>query len=71
MNFVAAIQHATIGYGIRRKAWGPKAFLYLHDGNTLRWGHFDDQVETCDLLGPSRTMDLQASDITGTDWEVI
>lgn len=68
MNFIAAIQHATIGYGIRRKAWHENSILHLGDGAALYWTHSKYQVA---LLGTDHGFDVNAADIAATDWEAI
>ncbi len=71
MNFIKAIQHATIGYGIRRKAWRerPDCFLHLRDDGDLEWD--DPETIPCKLLGNDLAADLLPEDITATDWEAI
>ncbi len=78
MNFLSAIKHAAIDYGIRRRAWQKEAILSMSNGATccLYWlnipkegrGESDAPVKLC---GPDKTYDLQPEDITATDWEVI
>jgi hypothetical protein len=78
MNFIAAIQHAAIGYGIRRKAWRNDAILML-ENNQLHWIKDRNGVETpnngiwneCKLMGADITHDLTAEDIAAQDWEAI
>lgn len=81
MNFLSAIKHAVIGYGIRRKVWQKDAILYLGSGgqDALYWiyipgamrnerGGRGDSVKLC---GPDKSYDLQPEDITADDWEAI
>lgn len=68
MNFLVAVQHATIGYGIRRRVWPPKAMLYMQTYE-LYW--VDGSDTPVKLLGDSVTADLQKEDIQGEDWEAI
>jgi hypothetical protein len=65
MNFIAAIQHTTIGYGIRRRTWPSKAILYIDNLHILRWM---ENEEECKILGVEVTMNLTAEDLTATDW---
>lgn len=82
MDFIKAIQHATIGYGIRRAEWkrsvhedvtGPDLILHLdHDG--LRWVNTPDgraNGTPIKLCGDDMNYDLMAEDITADDWQVI
>jgi hypothetical protein len=79
MNFIAAIQHATIGYGIRRKAWKHDVILMLHNGSELHWLKDRNGVSVenfgtwtqCHVLGSDKTHDLTAEDIAAQDWEAI
>ena len=71
MNFIAAVQHATIGYGIRRKRWSDKSILALGpDGHSFEWleSTTPDPVK---LLGPDLTYDLTPDDIMAEDWETV
>lgn len=71
MNFIRAIQHATIGYGIRRKVWSSNehCWLYLHN-DQLQWAEGNIAC-SCNLLGKDLSADLIEEDITATDWETI
>jgi hypothetical protein len=69
VNFLTAIKHAAIGYGIARKGWGDEGVcLYLDDCSDLRWTHNE---QPCRLMGPSETLDLTKEDIQAKDWETI
>lgn len=73
MNFIKAVQHATIGYGIRRKAWAPHAILSLGNLGEFYW--LNDTFRTTEtpvqLCGPDKAFDLQPHDLQATDWECI
>lgn len=82
MNFISALLHANIGYGIRRKAWHEKAVLYLEqtqlfwmdDAKKQRTKFVEPQAGKSNevrLCGPDLTFDLQPEDFNGIDWEVI
>lgn len=64
MNFIAAIQHASIGYGIRRKVW--KRMLHL-DQHELFWVDTATSAQLCGLS----ILDVSVEDIKATDWEAI
>lgn len=78
MNFLCAIKHAAINYGIRRRVWVSSAILSLSNGCELYWletskggKHGDDLNPPCKLLGPDKAYDLQPEDIVAQDWEVV
>lgn len=81
MNFLSAIKHAIICYGIRRKVWVSGAILSLGNGHTsdtcqLYWLDREKDGKRCvdppcKLLGPDKTHDLQAEDLIALDWEAI
>lgn len=75
MNFIAAIQHATIGYGIRRKAWNnTDAILHLNDKAELHWVpaiHNPEHQAPVKLGHGDICYDLTQSDIAANDWEAI
>ncbi len=79
MNFISAIKHAAIDYGIRRRAWQKEAILCLGNGSQsceLYWLNIPkegrmERDAPCRILGPDKTYDLQPEDVTATDWEVI
>lgn len=74
MNFIKAIQHATIGYGIRRIEWrlNPNCWLSLDNFGDLQWCE-------ANVAGPARlvpvdidlAVDITAEDIRATDWETL
>lgn len=71
MNFIKAVQHATIGYAIRRRAWGnPDSMLILDHTGEFRWVA-PNCMTVAALLGSDTTGDLTAEDIIGTDWEAV
>jgi len=70
MNFLNAIRHAAIGYGIRRKIWGSDSILSMDNGCCLWWINTQEDREAR-LLGPDRSLDLTAEDIQATDWETV
>jgi hypothetical protein len=54
MNFLKALQHAFIGYGIRRKSWDEKAVLYFnYDKDSL---HFLTGLGMCRLMSNGNPM---------------
>lgn len=69
MNFLSAIKHATIGYGIRRQDWPPKALLHLDTLGELRWVCGGNQVAP--LLGTDTGLSINEEDIKAKDWETI
>ena len=72
MNFLNAIRHAAIGYGIRRKPWPENSILSLDNACVLRWLHkINVRDDECKLLGPDTTLDLQAWDIVACDWDTV
>lgn len=79
MKFITAIQHATIGYGIRRKVWPENVIIYLenyelrymNDANKNRTQGITGNNNEIQLLGPDQTFDLQAESVIATDWEAI
>ena len=70
MNFLAAIKHAAIGYGIRRKVWHSKAILHLNNLCELEWC-CDCDSHIAPLLGPDPAASVNAEDIKATDWETV
>ena len=86
MNFISALKHAMIDYGIRRKAWPKEAILSLcngHDSCQLYWldhtkgGNRDRSrpasywLDPVKLCGPDLTFDLTPEDLQANDWEAI
>lgn len=77
MNFIKAIQHATIGKRIRRRAWPMKdAILSLYENNLIwrqRRNAAGDMfiMHPCKLCGPDLTLDLQPEDLQANDWEAL
>lgn len=76
MNFITAIQHATIGYGIRRQTWILSRWMLLDDsGHHLIWNIVPNGYGTRDgnitLLGPDPSWDITEEDIKATDWEAV
>lgn len=69
MNFIQAIQHATIGYQMRRKVWSSDCRLRLYDNGELHWCAGIGVEIPVKLLGEDRTFDLTDEDIQATDWE--
>lgn len=73
MNFLKAIQHATIGYGIRRKPWSFRENCYLVlKLDELYWaeGNCGGEAKLCPDK-PDLTVDLLPEDIAAKDWETI
>lgn len=71
MNFLAAILHAGIGYGIRRKSWNKDAVLYLDNLKVLRWLYGNAKDEEARLLGPEVSIDVTSEDVRAKDWETV
>lgn len=71
MNFIGAIQHATIGYGIRRRIWAARVLLHLQDHDLVWLEEPPSGNNVCELLGPDKFYHLQPEDITATDWETV
>lgn len=71
MNFLKAILHAGIGYGIRRKAWPPKAILSLDNFGELHWIDAVEEESRCRLLTGDLSWDLSPEDIQANDWETV
>lgn len=69
MNFINAILHVNIGYGIRRMSWQEGAILHLGGGQKLFW--LGKEREPVTLLGDDETHDLNAEDLKATDWETV
>ncbi len=84
MNFLSAIKHAAIDYGIRRTCWQKDAILCLGNGSQsceLYWlnvpkgsslgrGQYAND-SPAKLCGPDKAFDLSPEDIAATDWETI
>jgi hypothetical protein len=68
MNFLTAIKHAAIGYGIRRKPWEEGYILHLNYSGELEWLACGS---TCPLLDGDTGWDLTEHDIKSKDWETI
>lgn len=66
MNFLNAIKHAAIGYGIRRQGWANN--LHLTHNGELKWV---GQTMKCSMLGGDTAWDLNKGDITALDWETV
>jgi hypothetical protein len=60
MNFYKALQHAFIGYGIRRKPWSDNVILY--------YDHEKEDLRYTNSHSPSTISDI---DFHATDWETI
>lgn len=79
MNFMMAVKHAVIGYGIRRAEWkqvhgGPDLILTLDHTGEFYWCTAPVPENTnrpVQLLGPDMNHDLLSADIKAEDWEVI
>jgi hypothetical protein len=74
MNFINAIQHATIGYGIRRRAWreNDRCWLTLDNFGNLQWceGNVGGEARLIPIIiDPSR--DMIDEDIRALDWEAV
>lgn len=75
MNFLSAVKHAAIDYGIRRRAWARQdAILCLGNGTKgceLYWTSGVGTDTPVKLCGSDRTFDLSVEDIQAQDWEVV
>ncbi len=76
MNFMMAVKHAVIGYGIRRACWQPSAILSMDNFGNFYWLSMPAYLRVNDdraakLLGPDATFDLQDCDIIATDWVTV
>ena len=76
MKFIPAIQHATIGYGIRRKCWAGDTCLHLDNLQTLRWigvnlSEYGRDSDECKFFGGDAGFDLSKTDILADDWETV
>lgn len=74
MNFISAIKHATIDYGIRRRSWREGAILCLgngHDTCQLYWIEGIGRDTPVKLCGPDKSFDLSVEDIQAQDWETV
>lgn len=76
MTFIKAIQHATIGYGIRRKAWTERENCYLElRYNELWWAAgnvVDREAKLCpDIEDADLAIDIIPEDIVAIDWEIV
>jgi hypothetical protein len=77
MNFITAIQHLPLGYGIRRKPWNKEAILMQPDqAGVLIWmySHLPAKLRP-DLQHPftshEATDSITCCDIIATDWETV
>lgn len=70
MNFLNAIRHAAIGYGIRRKSWPDGWILSIDNACRLWWLPMAPgrQDEMCGLLDDHG---LDDGDITAEDWTTV
>lgn len=75
MNFLSAIKHAAIDYGIRRRAWARRdAILCLGNGTNgceLYWIDGVGKDTPVKLCGTDAAFDLIVEDIQAQDWEVV
>lgn len=69
MNFIRAIQHASIGFLIRRKAWQNFAVLRLVNYDQLYW--INGIQCSCHILGSDKGTDLMPEDLAATDWTTL
>jgi hypothetical protein len=66
VNFISALKHATIGYGIRRKEWMEGHTMFM-ENDELFWTH----LPTHPIIFFSGFMGLNEQDIAAKDWETI
>ncbi len=66
MNFLQAIEAASICHPIRRTTW-TKDYLHLDNGQ-LSWSV---SKKYCNILGNDIVYDLQPDDLKATDWEIL
>lgn len=71
MNFIKAVQHGTIGYGIRRRSWRQGAILSVGNSGELYWIEGVGTDTPVKLCGPDKAFDLSVEDIQAQDWEVV
>lgn len=71
MNFIKAIQHATIGYGIRRKSWRDGATITIDNFGDLYWVEGVGMDVPIKLCGRDAGFDLSPEDIRAQDWEAV
>ena len=64
MNVLAAIAHACIWYGIRRKCWPEDSIVHLVQGD---W----KLIDVGDGVNEGQTYHLQPGDLDSSDWEDI
>ena len=69
MNFLRAVQHATIGYAVKRPTWQQWLLLDAVDGV------FRASMTTVDNLPPAikpgTPLSLDLADYHATDWETL
>lgn len=74
MNFLGALQHAFIGYGIRRKAWNHSPIIYYdHDDQRLRFLGTNKDTDNGLLVSFAAEEGgdvLTPEDCNAMDWEV-
>jgi hypothetical protein len=67
MNFIQAVQHGSIGYGIRRAIWPKDVILTVNN-----FGGFDWMLGgEAELLGDDPASDLSVEDVKSEDWVTI
>lgn len=71
MNFIKAVRHGTIGYGIRRRMWTRDAILTVDNFGELYWTNGVCTNTPVMLCGPDKAFDLSVEDIQAQDWEVV
>lgn len=74
MNWINAILHASIGYGIRRKSWPEGKILHLNE-NRKRFEWADGTQTPSDLWVATEFLKSVTGEANSTepagDWEVI
>lgn len=58
MDFASAMNNLLVGKRIRRKKWNDGRFLFMEEGDAIRWNNRD-------------SFTVVEGSITATDWEVI
>ena len=70
MNFIAALQLATIGFNIRRKSWSPSVTIGIVGFGCLEWTN-NSVYKPVHILGKDAGISLVEEDLTATDWEIL
>jgi hypothetical protein len=75
MNFIAAIQHAGIGYGIRRTCWHGDAILHTNNMHELPWltRKGEDQPYAAPFAKDraQSAHEITMEDVMAQDWDTV